>query len=1023
MPAFTSPAIMARLSPSRLLQAQYTRALPSTRLAGATLTLSQAAVRNSSMSSIVRGVRRSFRDPDGRRPPGRNPAVAAHVSERRRAREAAGPVEYKILRGKKDITEPAIPKAKTRRARFFDPEDDYGKKSIVYQAKTGALEAEVDALRRELKPNDNEHAERAPRESRGGGGEDWGQRGESGNKFERRGTGEGRGGFDRKPGGFDRSGGSDRSGGFDRKPGGFDRSGGFDRKPGGFDRSGGFDRKPGGFDRGGGFDRKPGGFDRKPDVRPRRFDNDRTRDFSSRDARPRERTQPDRSSWDTPAPWMSRGGRDTRERREALANTNDIVSSQEAREYRGNRFSQDGREGGGDRNRFGRDAQEDRGNRFSRDDREDRGDRNRFSRDDRGDRGDRDNRFSRDDRGDRNRFSRDDRGAREDRPSRPSWGERDNEAAQNNSDAPFSMPYTTAASNFLYGRSVVEAALRSSRRKLYTLYLYGGSSRDSDTQSRIRNLEPRGEQPTEALERLAKRLGVKVKIVDERWQRLLDKMSKGRPHNGVVLEASPLPQPPLVALQKYNETVGFPRGFSIRLDHQSREDAEINGEATFVPVHTPALPDAEPVEEQTAVPEQEAADEETVAETAETPAGEEAVEAVTIEAGSEETPTETGGEPSTGSAEEGTAEETAAIETAVETAETAVETAETADETAAETTAETAEAVVETEAAVETAEAAVETAETTTETDTETAETAAETAEAAETATEITAESAAETADTATKTIAETTTETDTETAETAVETAETATETTAETAETVETATETDTAITTITDANAITRPSARTTTPPRFYRPLVLLLEQVLDPGNLGAILRSASFLGVSAVVVSKHGSATLSSVALKASAGASEELPLFSVDKPADFLTLSRKAGWRVYSTVPKPTFVSDSSRKSYDLDGLEQADPLRKQPCILVIGSEGEGLSRAIRRKADAEVTIPNQSGSNTVDSLNVSVAAGLVCASFLRGATRASNEAQRENAKNPAVQFDGEGADVRPNVKDELDIWT
>ncbi|EPE05018.1 rrna methylase [Ophiostoma piceae UAMH 11346] len=816
MPAFTSPAVMARLSSPRLLQVQYTQALQSTRFAGASLALSQTAIRNSSMSAIVRGVRRSFRDPDGRRPPGRNPAVAAHVSERRRAREAAGPVTYKILRGKKDVTEPAIPKAKTRRARFFDPEDDYGKKSIVYQAKSGALEAEVNALRRELKPNDNEHSERAPRESRGEAGEGWGQLDkfeESGNKFERRGTGERR-----------------------------------------------------------------GGFDRKPDAPPRRFGNDRNRDFNSRDDRPRERTQfdrsprSDRSSRDVPAkrdaPWMSRGGRDGRERRETFVDRNDRPG--------------------------GRDNQEYRGNRFGRDDREDRGDRNRFGRGDR------------EDRGDRNRFSRDDRGAREDRSSGPSWGERDNEAApyHNNGDAPLSMPYTTAASHFLYGRSVVEAALRSSRRKLYTLYLYGGSSKNSDTQTRIRNHTSSGEQPNEILERLAKRKGVEVKIVDERWQRLLDKMSKGRPHNGIVLEASPLPQPPLVALQKYNESVGFPRGFNIRLDHQSREDAEINGEATFVPVRTPALPDAKHLEEQTAVPEQEEATvEETVAETAESPVHESAVEAVTVEATSEEAPTESGGEPAS---------------------------------------------------------------------------------------TESSAEEAVVTEITPTESTAETVAETTTETA--------------------------------TITDANAITRPAARTTTPPRFYRPLVVLLEQVLDPGNLGAILRSASFLGVSAVVVSRHGSATLSSVALKASAGASEDLPLFSVDKPADFLALSRKAGWKVYSTVPKPTFISDNNRKSYDLDGLEQADPLRKQPCILVIGSEGEGLSRAIRRKADAEVTIPNQSGSNAVDSLNVSVATGLVCASFLRGATRVSNEAERENAKYIADEFDGESFDARPQVKDELDIW-
>jgi len=82
---------------------------------------------------------------------------------------------------------------------------------------------------------------------------------------------------------------------------------------------------------------------------------------------------------------------------------------------------------------------------------------------------------------------------------------------------PISIPYTTAASEFLYGHSVVVAALKAQRRKLYNLYLHPRSQRESGGSS--------------ALQELAKAAGVNVIEVGDDWLRVMDKMSTGRPHN------------------------------------------------------------------------------------------------------------------------------------------------------------------------------------------------------------------------------------------------------------------------------------------------------------------------------------------------------------------------------------------------------------------------------------------------------------------------------------------------------------
>ncbi|ETS74542.1 hypothetical protein PFICI_13026 [Pestalotiopsis fici W106-1] len=163
---------------------------------------------------------------------------------------------------------------------------------------------------------------------------------------------------------------------------------------------------------------------------------------------------------------------------------------------------------------------------------------------------------------------------------------------------------------------------------------------------------------------------------------------------------------------------------------------------------------------------------------------------------------------------------------------------------------------------------------------------------------------------------------------------------------------------------------------------KPFFLLLDGILDPGNLGAILRTAAFLGVTGVVISKHGSSGLTPVSLKASSGASEVLQLYSTASTLDFIERSKDNGWMVYASVA----AGPRSRGNAHLtiDKIETYDPLSEQPTILVIGSEGEGLEKKIKRLADFEVSIPGQSGLlSTIDSLNVSVATGIMCSAFLK----------------------------------------
>jgi 21S rRNA (GM2251-2'-O)-methyltransferase len=332
-----------------------------------------------------------------------------------------------------------------------------------------------------------------------------------------------------------------------------------------------------------------------------------------------------------------------------------------------------------------------------------------------------------------------------DRPRRNDWDPNDSDVdkARKGGFMPMTVKYTTAASQFLYGRSVVKAALSQARRKLYNLYIYGN-------EARIDNKDD------DAIRRLAQFHKVPITVVPEGEQRLMDKMSTGRPHNGYVLETSPLPQLPVKSLGPLIETPEK-LGFDVTLGYQTKEELEVNGEDTFMPRANNATP-------------------------------------------------------------------------------------------------------------------------------------------------------------------------------------------------------------------------------------KPFVLLLNEILDPGNLGGLIRTASYLGVDAVGITSRSSSTLTPVVLKSAAGAVEEVTIFTVDDPVAFIESSKQAGWRTYAAVAPPArkLTNMHAGKFVSSDDVEQADPLAKDPCILVLGNEGHGLSRQVKVASDYEVSVPRfVHGLSSVDSLNVSVAAGLLCHSFVK----------------------------------------
>jgi 23S rRNA (guanosine2251-2'-O)-methyltransferase len=138
------------------------------------------------------------------------------------------------------------------------------------------------------------------------------------------------------------------------------------------------------------------------------------------------------------------------------------------------------------------------------------------------------------------------------------------------------------------------------------------------------------------------------------------------------------------------------------------------------------------------------------------------------------------------------------------------------------------------------------------------------------------------------------------------------------------------------------------------------VLLLDSITDPQNFGAILRVAEGFGVNLVVIPQHESVGLTPAAVKASAGASEWVPVAQVTNLARTIESLKKHGYWIYAAASTGDAPSD-----IDFRGK----------VALVLGSEGKGVRRNVLEHCDRTVTIPML---GHVESFNVATAAAVLC---------------------------------------------
>jgi len=144
------------------------------------------------------------------------------------------------------------------------------------------------------------------------------------------------------------------------------------------------------------------------------------------------------------------------------------------------------------------------------------------------------------------------------------------------------------------------------------------------------------------------------------------------------------------------------------------------------------------------------------------------------------------------------------------------------------------------------------------------------------------------------------------------------------------------------------------------RGEKPLILLLDGIEDPQNLGALVRTAECAGVHGVVIPKHHAASVTSAVVKASAGATEHMAMSEVTNIVNTLDELKERGFWTAGVA----LEGDIPYTAFDYT----------TPAAIVVGSEGKGIRRLVREHCDRLVRIPMY---GAIESLNASVAGGLV----------------------------------------------
>ena len=146
----------------------------------------------------------------------------------------------------------------------------------------------------------------------------------------------------------------------------------------------------------------------------------------------------------------------------------------------------------------------------------------------------------------------------------------------------------------------------------------------------------------------------------------------------------------------------------------------------------------------------------------------------------------------------------------------------------------------------------------------------------------------------------------------------------------------------------------------------PLFLLLDQISDVRNFGAIIRSAVAAGVSGIVIQKKGGAPVNADAVKTSAGTLFKIPICKVDHIKDAIYYLQSSGIEVFAASEK----TDNTIFDVNLD----------KPVAVIMGSEGKGVSSGILKIVDHKAKLPMQ---GSISSLNVSVACGAILYEIVR----------------------------------------
>ncbi len=146
----------------------------------------------------------------------------------------------------------------------------------------------------------------------------------------------------------------------------------------------------------------------------------------------------------------------------------------------------------------------------------------------------------------------------------------------------------------------------------------------------------------------------------------------------------------------------------------------------------------------------------------------------------------------------------------------------------------------------------------------------------------------------------------------------------------------------------------------------PLFLLLDQISDVRNFGAIIRTAECTGVDGIIIQKKGGAPVNGDTIKTSAGAVFKIPFCKVDHIKDAMFHLQASGIKIIAATEK------TNKTIYDISF--------KEPCAIIMGSEGKGINPSVLKLADEKAKLPLL---GEIESLNVSVA----CGAFLYEAVR------------------------------------